>query len=66
MAGNGYKASLSLAGQMLPYPKEEGKSLSQVPRYSLVPSGLPGGGMAMQYALGPQARPIPRPEPNTI
>ncbi len=60
MAGNGYKASLSLAGQMLPYPKEEGKSLSQVPRYSLVPSGLPGGGMAMQYALGPQARTDPK------
>ncbi len=60
MAGNGYQASPSLAGQMLPCPKEEGKSLSQVPRYSLVPAGLPGGGKAMQYVLGPQERTDPK------
>ncbi len=60
MAGNGYKASPNLAGQMLPYPKEEGKSLTQIPRYSLVPSGLPSGGKAMQYVLGPQERTDPK------
>ena len=60
MTGKGYMASPSLAGQMLPYAKEEGNSLCQVPRYSLVPSGLPDGGNALQYALGPQQRTDPK------
>jgi hypothetical protein len=60
MAGNGYKSTSSLWGQILPYPKAEGKSLTPVPRYSLVPSGLPDGGKALQYVLGPQERSDPK------
>ena len=54
LAGNGYKSVPSSWAQLLPYAKEEGESLCRVARYSVVPSGLPGGGNALQYFLGPQ------------
>ena len=60
LAGNGYKSVPSSWAQLLPYAKEEGESLSLVARYSVVPSGLPGGGNALQYLLGPQKRTDPK------
>ena len=54
LAGIGYKSLPSAWAQWLPYAKEEGESLSPVARYTVVSSGLPGGGNALQYFLGPQ------------